>query len=139
MRHLGYLLLVAAFPTVARAEFADGEVPEGANAFTQPRHVLRLSLLGTSSFGITDHTEIATYLLCYAILFPNLRVEHRFTERNETIGMSIMVGVGAGILPVAGAMGLLLPGGAVAGGGAGIAWGSIQTGTVIVSARLLPT
>lgn len=139
MRHLWALVLLAAVSRTAHADYADGEVPEGINAFTQPRHTLRLSLLGASAFGITDHTELATYLLGDAVLFPNLRLEHRFTERDETIGMSMMAGVGAGMLPIAGGGGLILPGGAVAGGGAGIAWGSIQTLSAIVSARLAPT
>lgn len=133
MRWVALALLLV--PRLARADYADGEVPAAMNAFTQPRHALHLSLLGTSAFGITDHTEIATYLLGDALLFPNLRLEHRFND-NGPILVSMMGGIGAGAYPVAAGGVLPFPGGIVAAGGAGIVFGSIQTGTVIATVRV---
>ena len=57
MRWVALALMLV--PRLVRADYADGEVPAAMNAFTQPRHALHLSLLGTSAFGITEHTEIA--------------------------------------------------------------------------------
>jgi hypothetical protein len=128
-------LAIVLVPTLAHAEYADGEVPAAMNAFTQPRHALHLSLLGTSSFGITDHTEIATYVLGDALLFPNLRLEHRFNDDGPIL-VSMMGGVGAGAYPVAAGGVLPLPGGVFAAGGAGLVFGSIQTGTVIATVRV---
>lgn len=121
-------------PTVARADYRPGEVPEGNNAFVHARHDVRLSLLGTSEFAITDHTEIATYVLADALLFPNLRVEHQL-GKSEHIATSFTLGAGAGVYPLAVGAFLPLPGAIVAGGGVGFAWGSIQSATVLTTVR----
>jgi len=130
----GPLLLVLVSP-LARADFAPGEVPAAMNAYTEPRHALRLSLLGTSAFGFTERTELATYLVADALLFPNLRLEHRFGDGGGPLVVSAMAGAGAGAWPVAAGGVLPLPGGIVVGGGAGLAFGSIQTATLIATVR----
>jgi hypothetical protein len=129
------LALVAILvPATAHADYREGIVPEGTNAFVHKRREIRLSVLGTSQLGITDHTEIDTYLLADALLFPNLRIEHQLGE-TEHVATSFMLGAGAGVLPLAGATALPFPGGVVAAGGVGFAWGSIQTATAITTFR----
>jgi hypothetical protein len=127
-------LALVLVPTVARADYRPGEVPEGTNAFVHARHDVRLSVLGTSEFAITDHTEIATYLLADALLFPNLRVEHQLGE-SEHVATSLTLGAGAGVYPLAVGTVIPLPGAVVAGGGVGFAWGSIQSATLITTVR----
>lgn len=132
------LVLASLFaPAVARADYSDGEVPEGMNAYTLHRRAVHVSLLGTSAIGLTDDTELATYTLADAVLFPNLRLEHRLL-RGEQVSISAMVGAGAGVYPFAVGAFLPLPGAVVAGGGAGFAWGAVQTATVIGSVRVTP-
>jgi hypothetical protein len=128
-------VLVLAMPAVAWADYQEGEVPEGMNAFTLHKRAVHVSLLGTSAIGLTDNTELATYLVADALLFPNLRLEHRFL-RGEQIDASLMLGAGAGVYPFAVGAFLPLPGAVVAGGGAGFAWASLQSATVVGSARL---
>ncbi|HTL37520.1 MAG TPA: hypothetical protein VL326_30525 [Kofleriaceae bacterium] len=130
-------LTVLLVPGVARADYREGIVPEGTNAFVHQRREIRLSLLGPSELAVTDHTEIGTYLLADAVLFPNLRVEHQLGQ-SEHAATSFMLGAGAGVLPLAGGTVLPLPGGVVAGGGVGFAWGSIQTATLLTSLRTGP-
>ena len=122
-------------PALAHADSRPGIVPEGTNAFVHDRHEVRLSVLGTSSFALTDKTEIGSYLLADALLFPNLRVEHQLGQ-SEHVATSFMLGAGAGVYPLAVGGVLPMPGGVVAAGGAGIAWGSIQTATVITTVRV---
>jgi hypothetical protein len=133
MRLLALALLLV--PSVARADdYEPGIVPEGMNAYVHQHHELHLSVLGTSQLALTDHTELATYLLADAVLFPNLRVEHQLAA-NEHGAASLMLGAGAGLLPLAFGAILPLPGAVIAGGGLGVAWGSIQTGTVLGTVR----
>jgi len=127
------LLLVS--PAVALADYQDGEVPEGTNAYTLHRRAVHVSLLGTSAVGLTDNTELATYLMADALLFPNLRLEHRFL-RGDQVSASLMLGAGAGLYPFAVGAFLPLPGAVVAGGGVGFAWGAVQTATVVGSVRV---
>lgn len=136
MLRLVALLLIAS-PALALAEYRDGEVPEGMNAFTLHRRAVHVSLLGTSGIGLTDNTELATYLAADALLFPNLRLEHRFL-RGDDVSASLMLGAGAGVYPFAVGAFLPLPGAVVAGGGVGFAWASIQTATVVGSVRVTP-
>jgi len=133
---LGVTVLgLLAMPAVARADYQDGEVPEGMNAFTLHKRAVHVSLLGTSGIGLTDNTELATYLAADALLFPNLRLEHRFL-RGDQVSASLMLGAGGGVYPFAVGAFLPLPGAVVAGGGVGFAWASIQTATLVGSARL---
>ncbi len=118
----------------ARADYAPGRVPEGANAFTVARHELRLSVLGTSAYGITDHTEISTYLLGDAVLFPNLALEHTFHD-DGTLVASWSLGVGAGALPVVAGVAIPLPGGVFGGGTLGVVGASAQDAELELSLR----
>ncbi len=134
--------MIAAVPAVARrtrrcttGPFEPGEVPEATNAYTLKRRDVHLSMLGTSSVGLTDDTELASYLIADVMLFPNLRLEHRFVH-GKTLSMSWQIGAGAGAYPVAVASALPLPGGAVAGGAVGSAWGAIQSATLLASVHL---
>lgn len=140
MLRLSWALVLAsviAIPALAHADYHDGEVPEGMNAYTLHKRAVHVSLLGTSAIGLTDNTELATYLMADALLFPNLRLEHRVL-RGDQVSASVMVGAGAGVYPFAVGAFLPLPGVVVAGGGAGFAWASIQTATLVGSARLSP-
>jgi hypothetical protein len=112
---LGGLLLV---PARAHAGYTDGDVPEGGNASTLGRHAVRLSLIGESGIGLTDHTELSTFLLYDAVLFPNLQLEHRFMD--GTLAASWSVGLGAGALPIVAGTALPLPGGIVGAAGVGV-------------------
>lgn len=123
------VLLLLAIPSVAHADYRPGEVPEATNAFVHKRHEVRLSLLGTSDFALTDRTEIGTYLLADALLFPNLRLEHQLGQ-SEHVATSFTLGAGAGVYPLAAGGVLPLPGAVVAGGGVGFAWGSVQSASV---------
>ena len=130
--------LVLAFlvvPAIASADdYRPGIVPEGNNAFVHARRELRIAPFGESSVGLTEHTELSTYLAADAVLFPNLLLEHQIDE-SDHYAMSIVLGAGAGALPMA--VGFFLPFGhaAVAGGGVGFAWASIQSATAIMSLR----
>ena len=124
-------------PAVALADYQDGEVPEGMNAFTLHRRAVHVSLLGTSAVGLTDNTELATYLAADALLFPNLRLEHRFL-RDDDVSASFMLGAGGGVYPFAAGVFIPAPGVAVAGGGVGFAWGAVQTATLVGSVRVTP-
>lgn len=131
------VLVVAALclvPQLAHADYEPGIVPEGMNAYVHEHHDLHVSLLGTTQFALTDHTELATYLAADALLFPNLRVEHQLAA-NDHGAASLMLGAGGGLLPLAFATVLPLPGGIVGAGGVGIAWGSIQTATLVGTVR----
>src|ERR1043165_4131832 len=128
------VLAVLLVPAIARADYREGIVPEGTNAFVHQRREIRLSVLGPSQLALTDRTEIGTYLLADAALFPNLRLEHQLGQ-SEHAATSFMLGAGAGVLPLAGGGVLPFPGGAVAAGGVGFAWGSIQTATLLTSLR----
>lgn len=119
----------------ARADFAPGEVPEATNAYTLKRKDVHLSLLGTSSVGLTDRTELASYLVADVLLFPNLRLEHQFV-RGDTIAMSAQVGAGIGAYPLAAWALIPIPGAVVGGAGVGVAWGAIQSATLLTTVRL---
>lgn len=135
LRLVALLLIVS--PAVALADYQDGEVPEGMNAFTLHKRAVHVSLLGTSAVGLTDNTELATYLAADAVLFPNLRLEHRFL-RGDDVSASFMLGAGGGVYPFAAGAFLPLPGAFVAGGGVGFAWGAVETATLVGSVRVTP-
>jgi hypothetical protein len=134
------LLAVAVLlvPTLATAspstEYEPGIVPEGMNAFIGKKKAVHASLLGTSQVTVGHDTELATYLLADVILFPNLRLERQLAE-SEGGALSVLVGAGAGALPAAAGFVMPFPGGAVAGGGVGIAWGSVQAVTLVATGR----
>lgn len=128
-------LVAVLLPSLAHADYRDGEVPEAMNAFTLHRRSVHVSLLGTSAVGLTDTTELATYLMADALLFPNLRLEHRFVG-GDRVAASIMLGAGAGAYPFAVGAFLPVPGVLVAGGGVGVAWGAIETATLVGSVRV---
>ncbi len=135
LRLVALLLIVS--PAIALADYQDGEVPEGMNAFTLHKRAVHVSLLGTSAVGLTDNTELATYLAADAVLFPNLRLEHRFL-RGDDVSASFMLGAGGGVYPFAAGAFLPLPGAFVAGGGVGFAWGAVQSATLVGSVRVTP-
>src|SRR5690242_19956112 len=107
---LAVLLLVPSLATASPArDYEPGIVPEGMNAFIGTRRGdVHLSLLGTSSVTMGRSTELATYLLADAVLFPNLRVERQLAE-SEGGAASILIGAGAGALPFAAAFFLPVP------------------------------
>jgi len=108
---------------VARAEWEDWRVPEGANAYTVKRHDLRLDLIGRSAFGITSRVELSTYLLLDAVLFPNLGLKVRVAD-TPRVAVAVEGHVGGGLYPVAG--GGLLPFPPVAFGSVGFVAASFQ-------------
>lgn len=129
------LVLVPTFATASPStEYEPGIVPEGMNAFIGKKKAVHASLLGTSQVTVGRDTELATYLLADVILFPNLRVERQLAE-SEGGAVSFLFGAGAGALPVAAGFLMPIPGGGVAGGGVGIAWGSIQSATLVATGR----
>jgi hypothetical protein len=96
------LLIVAAAigrPSSARADWEDGRVPEGDSAFTVPRHMLRLGLVGRSAVGLTGRLELSTHLPLDLLLFPNLALKYRFVD-GERIASAIKLGAGGGAYPV---------------------------------------
>lgn len=95
----------------------DGKVWEFQNAYTISRHEWRLNLLGPSSFGITNKLEVKSYI--QLVLAPNVSFKYRFLEKGQFTA-AVEPGASLGGLPVAGAMAILLPGGAVGGGTVGI-------------------
>jgi hypothetical protein len=111
-------LIFLALPGVARADYREGEVPEGGNASTLRAGEKRIALIGPTGIGITDHTELTTSLMYDLVLFPNLQLEHRFADGEVSASWS--VGVGAGALPVAGGGVLPLPGAIIGVAGVGI-------------------
>ncbi|CAN5913196.1 hypothetical protein BH11MYX3_BH11MYX3_16940 [soil metagenome] len=127
--------LLFALVRSAHADFAPGEVPEATNAYTLKRRDVHLSMLGTSSIGLTDNTELASYLIADVMLFPNLRLEHRFV-RGKSLSMSWQIGAAAGAYPIAVASALPFPGGVIGGAGVGFAWGAIQSATLLASVHL---
>ena len=116
----------------ARADWEDGRVPEGDNAFTLRRHELELSLLGRSGFGITDAVEISTYLPLDLVLFPNLGLEVRLFDDGRWAS-SCKLTLGAGAYPVVG--GGFLPYPPVAAGFVGFVAAAFQAGEIMVSGR----
>ena len=123
-------------PAVASADYRPGDVPEGGNASTLRHHEVRLSLVGPSAIGLTDHTELSTFLLADAVLFANLQLEHRFVDGDVAASWSI--GVGGGALPVAGATVLPLPGAIVGGAGVGVIAAAEQHAALHVSWKATP-
>src|SRR5262245_27136962 len=81
---------------VAHADWERGVMPEGGTAYTVQQRELRLDLVGRSAFGITSRTELSTYVLLDAILFPNLELKVRVFE-NDDAAWAISGGVGAGL------------------------------------------
>jgi len=132
------VLALSLAATTAHAGYDPGRVPEGANALTVRRHVLRLSLLGDSAFGLTDHTQLSTYLLGDAALFPNLWLQHAFVD-GDRLAASWTVGVGAGALPVVAGAAVPLPGGVFGAGGVGVVGASVQYAGLDVSLHATPT
>ncbi|MES2703149.1 MAG: hypothetical protein V4649_10945 [Bacteroidota bacterium] len=100
-----------------RTGWADGRVWEFSNAYTIRKNEWRLNLLGPSSFGITDKLEVKSYLL--AVVTPNVSFKYRFLDR-KPFSAALEAGGAAGGLPVAAAAGIILKGGGIAGGTAGI-------------------
>lgn len=110
------LLLACTQSNTARADFHEGVVPAGDNAYTVPRGHVRLSLLGASAVGLSHRIDLGTYLPLDFILFPNLRLRARIVE-SERVGVALQFGVGAGLYPIAGGFALPLPVPVVVGGG----------------------
>ena len=131
LRRAAFLIaFLAALP--ARADWEDGRVPEGDNAFTLRRHTLELSLLGRSSFGITDRVEISTYLPLDCVLFPNLGLEFQLHD-DGVWASSFKLTLGAGAYPVVG--GGIIPYPPIATGFAGFVLAGFEEGELMVSAR----
>jgi hypothetical protein len=124
-------LVVLGSASVGRADWSDGRVPEGDNAFTVRRHELRLSLLGRSAFGITDRVELSTYLPLYFVLFPNLALKVGLVDAPAT-SVALELGAGGGAYPMIG--GLPVPP-FVAVGFVGFAVAGYQTAAVDWSVR----
>jgi hypothetical protein len=97
--------------------WADGRVWEFSNAYTIRKHEWRLDVFGPSSFGITDKLEVKSYI--QLLLSPNISFKYRFLDEGR-FSMAIEPGASLGGLPVAAAVGILLPGGAVGGGTVGV-------------------
>jgi hypothetical protein len=129
-RALPLLLLLSSAP--ASADWEDGRVPEGDNAFTLERHTLELSLLGRSGFGVTRSFEISTYLPLDLALFPNLGFEWRLYE-GPTWAASFKLTLGAGAYPIVG--GGIIPYPPVAAGFVGFVAAGFEEGELMVSAR----
>jgi hypothetical protein len=125
---LGLLLLASP----ARADWEDGRVPEGGNAFTLGRHVGEISLLGRSGVGLTDGVELSTMLPLDLVLFPNLGIKFRLFD-DERWASSFKLTLGAGAYPVIG--GGILPYPPIAGGFVGFVAAAFQSGEVAVSWR----
>jgi hypothetical protein len=96
------LTTITVCSAAAYADWENGEVPEASNAFTVKRHRLRINILGTTAVGITEKTEVSTYLWLDAMLFPNVTLKHRMFDDGR-VAVAISGGVGAGLLPYAGA------------------------------------
>jgi hypothetical protein len=125
--------LILLLPAIAVADYREGEVPEAGNASTLRAHEIRISLVGPSAIGLNDHTELSTFLLADAVLFPNLQLEHRFVDGEVSASWS--VGIGGGALPVVGGTVLPLPGAIMGVGGVGILAASEQHAALHVSWR----
>lgn len=102
---------------VMHVGWEDGKVWEFQNAYTISKHEWRLNLLGPSSFGASDRLEVKSYI--QLMLAPNVSFKYRFLDKGQ-FSAAIEPGASLGGLPVAGAVGILLPGGAVGGGTVGI-------------------
>ena len=118
MQSLAVLGLALLMAVPARAEYQPGRVPEGSNAFTLPRHDLRLAVLGRSGFGFTDRTELTTYLTLFGVLLPNFEIKHRYYDEGAfAAAWSMDLLGGLYLVPIAGA--IPLPGGAAGAAGVG--------------------
>ncbi len=127
--------LVATSSAAARADWERGVVPEGANAYTIERHAFRLDLIGRSALGLSARTELSTYVLLDALLFPNFELKVNLVD-DAQVGWALSGGIGAGILPYA--AGGALPYPPVAVGVIGVAAASIQHFGTQVSLRPAP-
>ncbi len=98
-------------------EWARGKVPEFSTAYTLRRHEFRLNILGPSSYALSDKLELKSYLS--AVVVPNISLKKKFFDNNE-FAFAWEFGAAAGAFPLAGITGILMPGGAIAGGTAGL-------------------
>ena len=128
--------VVLTLPALARADWEDGRVPEGANAFTVRRHELRLNVLGRSAVGLTDRLEAARSYLPPVVL-PNLGLKYRAVE-TELFNLAFEVDGIGGWLPWVTGLALPLPGGGIAAAGAGGVAGSVQATEALLSFGVSP-
>ncbi|NOY28272.1 MAG: hypothetical protein GXP62_20625 [Oligoflexia bacterium] len=132
-RALSLALALALWPCVAQANWQDGRVPARNGPWTVGANTTRLSLFGRSAVGLGDRTEISTLLPVDLVLFPNLAIKHRFIE-DPHFAAAYKLGLGFGLLPLAGATVLPTPFPFV-GGGVGLAAGSVQSAGVQLAWR----
>lgn len=130
---LALFLTFVAVSSTAHADWDDGRMPEGDNAFTLHRHRVRLSLLGRSAIGLSDHVELSSYLPLDLVLFPNLMLKIGLYDSSRT-ALALKLSAGGGLYPVIG--GVPLPPFAAL-GFVGILAGSYQLGQMAFSVQPL--
>ncbi|MCX6257145.1 MAG: hypothetical protein NTW49_04500 [Bacteroidia bacterium] len=99
----------------------NGRMPEFANAYTLHSHEVRLNVIGRSSFAFSNKLEMSIYLPL--IITPNISFKFNFLDC-KFLASAIEAGVAGGIFPVVAASGIIMPGGGVGGGTAGLLHGS---------------
>lgn len=108
----------------------DGRVAEFNNAYTLGKGEVRLNLFGRSSVALSKHSELSSYLPL--IIMPNLFFKHTFADTRH-FAAAYETGAAFGIIPVAFASGILMPGAAVGITGLGIFTGNDIYGKLYLS------
>ncbi len=106
---------------VRHVGWQDGRVAEFNNAYTLRKNEIRLNIAGRSSWAITDRLEMSVFLPL--IILPNVSFKYRFLDKPH-FAIASELGGAIGIIPVAAASGLLMPGGAFGAGTLGLLTGS---------------
>jgi hypothetical protein len=108
----------------------DGRVAEFNNAYTLRSGEVRLNLFGRSTVALSRRSELSSYLPL--IIMPNLFYKHRFIDTRH-FAAAYETGGAFGIIPVAFATGLIVPGAVFGAGGLGIFTGNDVYGKLYFS------
>lgn len=108
----------------------DGKVAEFNNAYTLGKGEVRLNLWGRSSVALSSRSELSSYLPL--IIMPNLFYKHKYVDTRH-FAAAYEAGGAFGIIPVAFATGIIMPGAVFGAGGLGIFTGNDLYGKVYFS------
>ncbi|MCC7050884.1 MAG: hypothetical protein IT239_03795 [Bacteroidia bacterium] len=97
-------------------------ISEFGNAYTLPRHEIKLNVIGKSAYAFSNRTELSVYFPLFFIL-PNFSLKHKIIDKKFFVS-SIEGGACGGVFPFSMASGIFLPGMALGVGTFGIFHGT---------------